>query len=141
MAAFEESASFLETLAPQIEAKRALAYSYAMTDCEGWENTWEKHGITASKRNMEGNQICVRGQTNYPNTAPLTILKHIQNVTEIDDAMKQRDVLAKLSPTVLIDHVFVNVPWPVTPRDGLSATFIDVLEDGTISQIAFGIEC
>lgn len=141
MAAFEDSTNFLETLAPQIEAKRTLAYEYAMPDCEGWEETWQKHGITASKRNMDGNAICVRGQTNYPNTTPLAILKTIQNVTEVDDAMKQHDFLAKLSPTVAIEHVFVNVPWPVTPRDGLSACFIDVLEDGTVSQISFGIEC
>ena len=106
MASFEENTSILETLAPQIEATRTLAYDYSMPDCEGWEEIWQSKGITASKRSTEGNQICIRGQTNYPNTSPLSIFKVVQNVCQFDDAIKQHDFLAKLSPTVVIDHVF-----------------------------------
>lgn len=88
---------------------------------------------------MDGNQICVRGQTSYPQS-PLEVFKVIQNIVELDDVMKQHDVLAKLSPSVVIDHVFIDTPWPVTPRDGLSATFVEVEENGAILQVSFGIK-
>jgi hypothetical protein len=126
----------LDSLTPNIEAARALAIGYASSD-EGWEKTWEKHGISAGKRAMKGNQICVRGQTNYPHS-PIDLLRVLQDMVPLDDVIKQHDFLARLSPSVVIDHVFLDTPWPTTPRDGLNVTFIDVLEDGTVSQISFG---
>mmetsp|Transcript_28627 Transcript_28627/g.53281 ORF Transcript_28627/g.53281 Transcript_28627/m.53281 type:complete len:180 (+) Transcript_28627:48-587(+) len=140
MSSFEENASpkLLEVLGPKVDAARSLAQKYASSD-DGWEQCWQKHGITASKRSVEGNQICVRGQTSY-SQPPLEVFKIIQNFVELDEVVKQHDFLVKLSPSMVIDHVFLDTPWPTTPRDGLSACFIEVQDNGAISQISFGIQ-
>ena len=139
MASFEDTDNILEALAPRIQETKELAQHYSNNDND-WEKLWEKVNIIASKRNMsDENKVCVRGQTTF-NQSPLEVFKILQNVTDIDEVMKQHDVLMRLSPLVAIEHIYVNTPWPVTPRDGLSISFIDVDNDGTVYLLAFGYE-
>ena len=125
-----------DAIQAKIEETIAVGLEIASND-DGWEKVFDKKNIVGCIQNDDSGKVCVRGQTKY-DRPPIDVFKVIQDKTIVDTDIRQHDVLSRISPDVVIDHLFMNVPWPVTPRDGLSVTFFRLMNDGCIVNLSFG---
>jgi hypothetical protein len=137
----DKMAEFVEPSDPirdRVEQTLALGLDIANND-DGWVKTWEKKGIVAYQQDSTDGKVCIKGRATFE-SPPMDVFEVIQHKTTLDPDMRQHDVILRIAPDICVEHIFFNVPWPVTPRDGLGMYFFRLLSDGVIALLSFGHE-